>query len=279
MKTAPNPKTRVKKTREADRHVDAVINALKILDLFEKSDRLRLKDIVKETSLNKSRVIRLCGSLIAMGYLLFSKADATYTLGTRLHLLGKAYSKNNPIYRIAKPILEQLAELSQETCSLFIIDNMQGFCLLRVEGPQPIRYSVSEGSRNELFQGASSKCLLAYADEASVKEVSRVMIEAKPDQDPDRLIKKLLAELDQIRRSAYAYSEGEVTPDLSALSCPVFDFNGKACAAMTTTVPTYRFSGEKRNELLHHLKKAALSCSRSLGWDGQDIDKLNEQPV
>ena len=271
-------KGRMKGVREADRHVEAVINALKILDLFDKNDKLRLKDIVEKTSLNKSRVIRLCGTLAAMGYLLYSTHDSTYTLGTRIRLLGKAYHKNNPLYSIAKPIIDGLVETTKETSSLFVIDNMQRLCLLRVEGTQPIRHSFLEGDRKVLYDGASSKSLLAFADESVIREVCRQMVEAKPEQNPDQLVKQLLDELDQIRRRRFACSDGEVTPNLSALSCPVFDYDGLACAAMTVTGPTYRFSMEKKKQLLSHLQRAALDCSRALGYDGQDVYRADPDP-
>ena len=273
-----NTNNKLKGVREADRHVEAVINALKILDLFEKIDKLRLKDIVQKTSLNKSRVIRLCGTLIAMGYLIYSKHDSTYTLGTRILLLGKAYHKNNPLYSIAKPIVEGLAKITKETGSLFIIDNLQRLCLLRVEGTQPIRYSVTEGARTELYHGASSKILLAFADKAMINEVCQQLADATPDQNPRDSIRQLLDDLRRIKQLKFACSEGEITPNLCALSCPVFDYNGSVCAAMTVTGPTYRFSAEKKNELFCHLKKAAQDCSRSLGYEGDEILHIADRP-
>ena len=172
-----------------------------------------------------------------------------------------------------------MVETTKETNSLFVIDNMQRLGSLKVEGTNPIRHSFLEGDRKVLHDGASSKSLLAYADESIVREVCRQMVEAKPEQNPEQMVKQLLDELKQIRRLRYACSDGEVTPNLSALSCPVFDYGGLACAAMTVTGPTYRFSMEKKKQLLSHLQKAASNCSRALGYDGQDVYQLDQDSL
>ena len=53
-------------SREAERHVAAVTAALSILDCFVEDTSLRLRDLHERTGMQKSRILRLAGSLIAM---------------------------------------------------------------------------------------------------------------------------------------------------------------------------------------------------------------------
>lgn len=248
-------------SKESQRHVESVEKALEILKLFETSSKLKLKDISLKTSLNKSRIIRLCGTMMSMGFLRFSPDDMTYSLGIRIHKLGEQYKKNNPLYDISKPIIEELALKTKETCSIFIIDGTKRLCLARVEGDQPIRFSIAEGSRHELYRGASSKVLLAYSTDVFRNKVLKRHKEI-------RSIEEYVEELNCVRKQSYAYSESEseIAQGLSALSCPIFDFDGMISAAMSIAGPTSRFTNENKKKYLKLLRHSAQHCSNLLSY-------------
>ena len=78
------------RTKESTRHVEAVLKALDILDCFEAQPALSLGQLIEGTGLNRSRVMRLAGTLESRGYMGLEADGGHYRLGFRLLTLGKA---------------------------------------------------------------------------------------------------------------------------------------------------------------------------------------------
>ena len=107
-----------KPVKEADRQIDTVAKALCLLDCFTAEEpELSLKQLSEKTGLYKSRIIRLCGTLAANGYVIRTTAG-TYKLGPKLMILGKVYERANPLTAVARPIMKDLSALTGNRPSL-----------------------------------------------------------------------------------------------------------------------------------------------------------------
>ena len=250
--------------KESARQVDAVTKALGILDCFAKAEpELALKQLSERTGLYKSRIIRLCGTLVAHGYLMRTPA-ASYKLGPKLMILGKAYETTNPLSSAARPVLKRLSALTGESTKLFVIEGSSRLCLVRERGTSPLQYAINEGETQPLYAGAGGKLLLAFAPAALRNQVLRHSLEGyTPHTIIDR--ESLEAELATIRRQGFAFSKGELAPEVAGLSAPVYDHDEKVCAALTIAGAEQRFSGERKEQMLAQLLDAALELSVLLG--------------
>ena len=92
-----------KSNKESERHVEAVLRAFQVLESLEGETWVSLKQISESTSLNKSRVIRLCGTLVSLGYIHQDPNTGLYTLGYRILPLARAYQRHNPVITHARP--------------------------------------------------------------------------------------------------------------------------------------------------------------------------------
>ena len=253
-----------KPVKESDRQVETVAKALCLLDCFTAAEpELSLKQLSEKTGLYKSRIIRLCGTLVAHGFLIRTPA-ATHKLGPKLMILGKVYERTNPLSSVARPIMKDLSALSGESTKLFVIEGLKRLCLVREKGPSPLQYAINEGETQELYAGAGGKVLLAFAPEALQREIIRhtlKKITATTIIDRNDLRK----ELENIRRQGYAFSRGELVSEVAGLAAPVFDHDGMVCAALTIAGPEQRFSPESRKLMLAQLLDAARQLSSLLG--------------
>ena len=135
----------VKGIRESDRQVDTVAKALVILNCFSASEpELSLKTLSEKTGLYKSRIMRLCGTLCAQGFLV-KTPQATYELGPRVMILGRIYEKTHDLFSSAGPVLDDLVAQTGESAALFMREGMSRFCIIQRIGPASLRYSVREG--------------------------------------------------------------------------------------------------------------------------------------
>ena len=252
--------------KEAERYVESVLKTLDILNCFENSDGLKLKELSSMTDLNKSRIIRLCGSLEAKGYLIYDTDSAVYRLGPKLLVLGMAYRRNNTLVSLARPSLKELSRLTGESVGLFTIDNSQRICLAKSIGTHSLHLYIVEGQRVELYAGATGKVLLAYAPEDFVCKIinNKKLKKLTPNTIVD--FKKFQKEFETIRRRGYAVSFGERTLDTAAVAAPVFNHVNEVCAAIGLAGPIPRFLKEYQSKYIKAVMDAAQQLSKNLGY-------------
>jgi len=254
-----------KRPRESERHVEAVAKTLSILECFTDSEpELSLKQLTEKTGLNKSRILRLCGTLAGQGFLI-RMPWSSYRLGPKLMMLGKVYERTNSLVSVARPILRELASITGESASLFVIEGARRLCLAREEGSSPIRYTIAEGEALELYAGAGGKALLAYAPEEFRRQALNDKVLERFTSSTIVTRDLLEEEFEAIRKQGFAVSKGERTPEAAAMAAPVFDHESKVCAVLTIAGPVQRFSTEHCREMLKSLQASARKLSLLLG--------------
>ena len=256
---------REKRVRESDRQVDTVAKALVLLNCFTVSEpELSLKALSEKTGLYKSRIMRLCGTLSAQGFLV-KTSRSTYELGPRVMILGKVYEKTHNLFQSAGVVLEELVSRTGESAAIFMREGMNRFCLIQKIGPSSLRYSVSEGDPLPLHAGAPGKVLLAWAPEnlrrdfLDTEKLRRFTGKTIADR------KELERELQAVRERGYAVSEGEVVPDAVSLAAPVFDHESRVSYAIHLGGPVQRLTAERQAEILPALLESARRLSFLLG--------------
>jgi IclR family transcriptional regulator, KDG regulon repressor len=267
-----------KRVKESTRHVDAVRRALQVLDCFQVQPLLPLKRICELTGMNRSRVIRLCGTLESKGYLDYEAETRHYRLGSRILSLSKIYESSNNLISLARPILRSVVEQTGESVSLFVVDGLNRMCVAGEEGTFSIRYNIPEGQPIPLYAGAGGKLLLAFGPEELRRKVLRrsrlKRLTAATTTDP----KKLEKEFEAIRRRGYASSCGEREPEVAALAAPIYTHEGTVCASLTLAGPIHRLSGKQRVNHLRILLASASRLSQMLGYPGLGAPNPDSDP-
>ena len=259
-----SPKANEKKSTSVPL-VDAVTKALEILDCFSAHEtELSLNQLCEKTGLYKSRVHRLCGTLITSGYLVRT-SRTNYRLGPKLMVLGKVYEKTNSLRSIAAPFMKKLTEATGESTALFVIDNMKSICMAREMGSSRLVYSINEGDFMELHPTAAGRVLLAYADETFTEKVLNKadLIRFTPATLVDR--NEIKKELMAIRERGYAINKEEREQGIAAIAAPIFDFENHVPAALAIVGPVHRINDDNTKVMLNALLEATRGMSRLMG--------------
>ena len=251
--------------KESAKQIESVDKALLILECFsDRMPELSLKQLSEKTGLYKSRILRLCGTLMAHGFLL-RKEGSLYRLGPKLMMLGKIYERSNSLISIARPILRDLASLTGESTKLFVIQGNKRICLVREKGPNPLSYHVEEGESFELYAGAGGKVLLAHSSKEFRDQVlgEKVLQRLTPTTIVER--NRLEEEFTVIRERGYALSQGELFSEVAGMAAPVFNHDGSVAGALTIAGPIQRFTKDRQEEMVDSLLDCARRLSQLLG--------------
>jgi IclR family transcriptional regulator, KDG regulon repressor len=260
--------------KETLRHVEAVLSALSLLDCFVTKPVLNVKELIEMTGLTRNRVMRLCGTLKKKGYLVQDLEAKNFSLGYQVMILGKAFEKSNNLTTAARPILKELVQNTGESASLYVLEGNKRLVLVREEGTQVIRHSVTEGQRFPIHAGASGKTLLAFSPEEVTRKLisDRKLASLTPYTVTDPVTLK--AELAKIRFAGYAFSQSERAMDAASIACPVFDHENRLVGAISIGGPVTRFTSDRRPGFVEQVMKAAEKLSTRLGWKkGDEVRK------
>jgi len=264
--TPATPKKKAKqKNKTSVPIVDSLATALRILDYFTiREPELSLRELSEKSGLYKSRIHRLCGTLVALGFLT-RMPTSSYRLGPKLMTLGKIYENTNTLVTISRSIMKQLADVTGESVALFQLDGETSFCLSREYGSSSLVFSIQEGDNMDLHASAVGRILLAFGPkELPEKILSQPTFEkftSKTITSP----KKLAKELSIAKTKGYAINRGERELEVAAIAAPIFDFESKVESALAIVGPVQRFSVDREAEIVKNLLESTRKISELLG--------------
>lgn len=257
--------------REEDRHVNLILRAADILECFASGKpELTLTELSNLTGLQKSRLLRLCGTLASRGYLNRNGETLKYSLGPKLMVLSRLYEKASDLFQVAEPIVKALTKETKETVSLFVVHGIRRLCLVKEDGEHPVRYVNEGGDVLDIHNGAGGMALLAFLEEETRSHILNGLMTDPATMLPKSWPADHQQEFDEIRHKGYAIGFGAVIPGVAAVAAPVFDENGQCCGSVSVAGPAHRFSEENSPILVRQLLEATAQISAHMGYVGSD---------
>ena len=157
----------------------SVIRSIAILEVvaLHSHDPLRLVDIVAETSLPKTTCHRLLNVLTESG-LLRCDDQGRYGPGALLLAMGMNFLNQTDIRSLARPRMEELTQLTQETCHLGILQFPWVVYVEKVESPLAVRMHSQVGAINPLHCTGLGKALLAFSPPELINTICSLPLQA-----------------------------------------------------------------------------------------------------
>lgn len=237
----------------------------------------RLTDLALSTSLSKTTVHRLLGTLTKLGWVELDESTSAYVLGLPLVGIGMAASDRHSFTSLAAPHLNRLAELTSDTVYLTVKVGSQTVCVDRVVGTYPIRAVTTQiGDRRMLGSCAGSLALLAWADD---DDVDRVLTSIPAQQIsgnrlPDPAILPML--IQRARTTGFAQAPTTLVPGIDGIGVPIIGVSGMAIAAFSIEAVSSRLSEPRRTHVAGWMKREADVLAQRL----QQLDSsFNEGTV
>jgi DNA-binding IclR family transcriptional regulator len=246
--------------------LQTIQKAGELLALFDRDHtEWGVREASARLKMAKSSMHDLMNSLAKLGFLNKTE-DNRYRLGWRLVTLSETLLATTELRKEAHPTLEELATRYQETIHLAVLDDTKAVYVDKLEGRQAVRVELTSlGARLYAHCSALGKVLLAYSSE---EEVNRIIHTAGLPRFTENTITdkdELLQNLAKIRKQEFAYDLEEILPDLCCVAAPIYNHVGKVIAAISMSIPAYRFrrsQAEYRDAVL----RAGRTISKRLGY-------------
>jgi len=246
------------------RHIiDKVGNVLNLFS-FE-SPEWGVSEVAKTLGLPKSTTSEIIASLAAQG-LLYRTNEGRYRLGWRLFHLSQILLDNTDFCIEARKVMRELVERWGETSHLAVLDEGQVLYVEKLQGTPAVQILMSYvGARLPAHCSGVGKVLLAHQECPAVLALleQRGLHPFTPHTITS--LDRLAEELEKVRKQGYAFDHEEVVLGLCCVAAPIFDLDGHMLAAISLSVPAYRFY-PKEDTYTMTIMKAAQRISEALGY-------------
>ncbi len=256
MTTEAKPQTIGAVERAAD-----VLNAFTDLDGADAG----VTELSERLGLSKAVVHRILASLRARGFIDLDEQTRRYSLGPASLALGLTYLQQIDVRDVARSVLRDLSEQTNETATLSIRRGDVRMYVDQMTPAREVKMTVQLGHPYPLHAGGSSKAFLAHLPAAHVDEYLAGPLAAVGENtitDPVLLRR----DLEEIRQRGYAASFGERQEGAASIAAPVFDHENETVAVISVCGPVERFRDEVA-EIAPVLLEATHELSRKLGWE------------
>jgi IclR family KDG regulon transcriptional repressor len=251
------------------KRINSLNKALDIFELFAKTGApLNVKEISNHIKLPESTLYRYISTLFERGYIEYDPSTQKYCLGINLLKLRCITANQQEIYRIALPIMEDLARKAGETVLLTIRRGNNAVVLeVVLSGQSGVKLAMNRGDSLPLYSCALTRPLIAYLSDS---EIDSILKANPPRRFTDHTItdvQQIKAELKKVRRQDYSYSDQEVTVGARGLGAPVFNYSGTVIATLCLAGAVHNFTKSKIPTFVNLLLKATEQCSIKMGFE------------
>ncbi len=236
--------------------LSSVDNALRLLQLIQARRVLRVSEAATELGVARSTAHRLLAALRERGFVAQDKPNGVYRPGWSLNEIGLTAIGQLDIRRVARPVLEDLREKTQETASLLVLESVNVRFIDCVEGQRSLRVGSRVGLVLPAHCTAAGKSILAALppSELARRYVDRDLESRTPVSITEW--QRLDAELTHVRQCGYAVNLEESEQGVSAIGVAIQDPIGSPIAALAVAIPSSRMGSAARREVAPALAAA-----------------------
>jgi DNA-binding IclR family transcriptional regulator len=240
-------------------YLRSIGRALDVLDCFDGTAPLALKEISTSTGLPESTLFRVLLTLEKHGYL-EQAVDGTYQLAPKLRF-GWLVEEANALKAKARPELERLANQFNETASIAYLYDDRIHVLDSIETFHEIRMSNRIGRVLPPHCSAMGKAITAFQERALADRILEVygLYRRTEHTITDRA--QLFAEFDQVRQTGIACDREESILGGICYSAAIRNGNQQVAAALSLSTPVVRMTPAREEAT----RKAVLEAAMRVG--------------
>lgn len=230
--------------------------AMRILEALQELDGARVTVLADRLDMSTSSVHRYLSTLAEHGYV--AKNGDEYRVGLRLFTMGEYARNQQETYHVAKPMVDQLADETNERVQFVVEEHGRVIYMYRSHGAHAIETNSRVGARRYMHTLAGGKAILAQLPQRRVEAIlDRWGLPAKTEYTiTDR--EELYEELERVRDRGVAFNKKERIKAVHAVAAPVLGSSGMVRGAIAVSGPSHRLNDEKLEEEIPDLLRGTI---------------------
>jgi IclR family pca regulon transcriptional regulator len=244
--------------------VNALARGLAVITSFGQQAEIQtLSEIAAKTNLSRGTARRFLLTLEALGYV--RSEGKAFRLAPKTLNLGYAYLSSLPLWKTAQPIMKDVVEELDESCSLGVLDDHDIVYIARIPPKHLSFLPVNLGTRMPAHINAMGQVLLAefcpeeldnYFKNAKLEKITRYT------PTSEVAIRRALA---RVAKDRFALSDQQLQLGLRSIAVPVPFKAGRPEVAINVSAEDHRVTKrELVRRFLPVLRRAADQLAHAL---------------
>jgi len=244
--------------------IESVDNALLLLLSLLEQPTMTVSDASELLTVAPSTAHRLLAALQYRGFVTQDPATRRYRAGAVLLKVGLTAVRDLDLRRAARPVLERLSMLVEETVNLVVLQGSDTLFVDCVESPKIIRVGSRTGVLLPAHCTAGGKALLAELSREAFRELYPKARVRK--MTPQSMVNRsdLEKELADVRARGYGTNFGESEHDLSAVAVLIRGREDQPVGAVAVAAPRSRLPHDQVEKMAGALWQASKDISDAL---------------
>lgn len=226
-------------TDDANRPVKALLTMHEVIDALDTIGQAGVTEVAEWLDRPQSVVHDYLSTLTQLGYVV--RTDGKYELSLHYLELGGRVRDRIPLYKIARPEIQQLAEeSSSESVTLCVEENGLCVALDIAQSSESITYDWKLGTYFHMHCSGAGKAILARYSKERVDAIlnQHGMPARTEDTITDR--EMLYTELEGVRERGVSLEQGEYKTGMHTISAPIMDASSEVLGALSVSGPAHR---------------------------------------
>ena len=246
--------------------MSSTLRCFKVLEALAREPyELSLSEICAAQKLPKGSAHRLMATLLESGFVDQDPGSRRYRLTGTALWVGGAFLRHSTLYRVAFPVLQELAARVEGMVHLGAWDGESVLYLHTVGPPSALYLFADTGERRPLHATGLGKAMLAFRPDADLVRLFSGPLERFTEKTIMSQ-QKMSEEIERIRAEGCAFDDEEGVVGLRCVAAPILDRSGLACAAISTSAPSSEMQGERRARVSAIVREGALRISIQMGY-------------
>lgn len=229
-----------------NRSVKSTRTTFRIIEALEASDGARLTDLAAELDLAKSTVHQQLSALAELGYVV--QEGKQYQLGLKFLDLGGYVRARKPAYKLAEPLVEELAEETGERAQFFAEEHGRAIYIHTKQGEHAVQADRRVGKQRYLHSSAGGKAILAHLPEEEIEAVIDQWGLPQETENTHTTRESLFEDLAEICDRGYSLNKAESISGLWSVGVPVMGPDGLPVGAFSISGPRHRMKTDRIHE-------------------------------
>lgn len=239
----------------------SLVKGLTVIKAFnQQRPVMSLSEVASVTGFTRAAARRFLLTLVSEGYAKQEKKQ--FSLTAKILELGFSYLSTLDVWHNAKPLMTELVEQLNESCSAAVLDGFDVVYVARVATTKRIMsITLNVGTRLPAFATSMGRVLLAdmtisalnnFIDTCAIESFTQYTI-------TDRAALK--AEITKVKNQGYSMVEQELEIGLTSISVPIHNGVGEVIAALNVST---HMSQTARQQIFETVLPALQQCARQV---------------
>lgn len=244
----------------------STIKVFQVLETLCQGKSAGVSELSKQLDIKPSSMHRFLSVLTKLDYVQKNEATGKYFATLKIFQLGVSVRNKLSLISIARPYMEELGEMLNETVNIAVFAQNNVVVIDRVQSPETLRTNIIVGQHLPAYCTAFGKVFLAAMSAKELEQYLKTVTLEPITRQTFITAKALREEIHKIAKDGYAIDNRELDDNIRCLASPIRDESGKVVAALSISGPTSRVKMVRLKTYTKSIKDITMEISQKLGY-------------